>query len=102
MVRLTGTLALEFGQRDSDGSSGESGMQADSNGRGGGEVVLLATFMHDLDIRFEIRSLIGHKTSLKDLPKVGELIETILRNFVEEEMVWPNFRSIRLPYNQAL
>lgn len=46
----------------------------------------------DLDV--DVKSLLGEKTKLKDLVKVGEMVKVALREGVERTLVWPRSQEI--------
>ena len=39
----------------------------------------------------------GHRTKVKDLSKVTQLVSYHLHNAIEEEIVWPNYKVLTLP-----
>ncbi|KAL1934290.1 hypothetical protein VTP01DRAFT_6472 [Rhizomucor pusillus] len=51
----------------------------------------------DFTLDFNVRSLIGSRTKLEDLPKLTELITTKLRNVYIDKLVYPMFVKVKVP-----
>lgn len=51
----------------------------------------------DFVLDFDVRSLIGSRTKLEDVPKLTELITTKLRNVYIDKLVYPMFVKIKVP-----
>lgn len=51
----------------------------------------------DFVLDFDVRSLIGSRTKLEDIPKLTELITTKLRNVYIDKLVYPMFVKIKVP-----
>ncbi|ORY93169.1 hypothetical protein BCR43DRAFT_444856, partial [Syncephalastrum racemosum] len=51
----------------------------------------------DFVLDFNVRSLIGSRTKLEDLPKLTELITTKLRNVYIDKLVYPMFVKVKVP-----
>ncbi len=58
---------------------------------------LLFSFAPDYRLEFQIKSLIGSRSKLQDVPKVGELIESRLRKWFVDRCVSPRFQQVALP-----
>ncbi|KAJ3051590.1 ERMES complex subunit mmm1, partial [Quaeritorhiza haematococci] len=55
------------------------------------------SILEDFLLEFEVRSLLGHRTKVKDLPKLTQLITSKLRSVFIEEIVWPSFKRWDTP-----
>jgi maintenance of morphology protein 1 len=96
LVKLKGTLSLEVCGPNNNNHSNNSN---DNNGQHtrNASMDVIATFLNDFELDIAVKSLIGHKTKVKDLPKVGEILLAALRGLIEDEMVWPNYQVVSLP-----
>lgn len=81
-------LGNDFKQT-SDFKSGSS--TEDSN------VALMLSFSRDYRMEFTIKSLIGSRAKLEDVPKISAIIESRVRQWFVERCVEPNYRIIKLP-----
>lgn len=107
LQRIRGTLAFEWCHRETSSSVPVSDNDSASQNeklcesaqptKPPSELNLLITLLHGTDVEFDVKSLIGHRSKIKDLPKLTELISNYLRYLVEEEIVWPNYKVIRVP-----
>ncbi len=57
----------------------------------------LSILQSDFQLELQVRSLLGHRTKVKDLPKLTQLLVLRLRSVVMEELVYPNSRRFKLP-----
>lgn len=71
--RFSGTLAIELGQYS-----------------------LAYSIINDFVLDFEVKSLMGHRTKIKDLPKLTNLITRKLRQLFVEHLVFPAQHSMNL------
>ncbi|GAB5590471.1 ERMES complex subunit mmm1 [Umbelopsis nana] len=51
----------------------------------------------DFTLDFTVRSLLGSRTKLEDVPKLTDLITSKLRNVYMDRLVYPNFVKIKIP-----
>lgn len=58
---------------------------------------LMFSFSPDYRLEFEIKSLIGSRSKLQDIPKIGNLIELKLKEWFMERCIEPRFQVITLP-----
>ncbi|ORX77546.1 hypothetical protein K493DRAFT_271539 [Basidiobolus meristosporus CBS 931.73] len=79
VAKFNGTLYIEFTE-NSDKST-----------------YLFVSIQPDFDLQINIKSLLGHHTKVKDLPKLSSLIIGKLRNVFTQELVYPNGKKINLP-----
>ncbi|KAI9102800.1 hypothetical protein DFS34DRAFT_409992 [Phlyctochytrium arcticum] len=61
------------------------------------ETYLSLSVMDNFILEFEVRSLVGHRTKVKDLPKLASIITSKLRAVFIEELVWPTYKRFRVP-----
>ncbi|KAJ3413067.1 ERMES complex subunit mmm1 [Chytridiales sp. JEL 0842] len=61
------------------------------------ETYWAVSILEDFMLEFEVRSLLGHRTKVKDLPKITSLITAKLRSVFVDEIVWPSFKRIHIP-----
>jgi maintenance of morphology protein 1 len=60
-------------------------------------VYALVSCLHHLDVEFDVKSVLGHRTKLQDLSTVSQLMNQYLQMALEDELLWPNFKAIRIP-----
>ncbi|KAJ3100082.1 ERMES complex subunit mmm1 [Phlyctochytrium planicorne] len=80
VIKFSGTLALEFVTHPETA-----------------ETYMAVSILEDFCLEFEVRSLLGHRTKVKDLPKLTALITSRLRSVFMDEIVWPSFKRIHIP-----
>lgn len=80
VVRFSGTLSISFIP-----GSPQSATQ------------LTFSFLNDYRLELSIRSLLGNKSRLQDVPKIAQLVESRLRLWFNERVVEPKFQQIELP-----
>ncbi|KAJ3026597.1 ERMES complex subunit mmm1 [Rhizophlyctis rosea] len=83
VVKFAGTLAIEFVPSPPDTLQPET--------------YISFSILEDFQLAFEVHSLLGHRTKVKDLPKLTAMITSKLRNVFVEEIVWPRFKKVRVP-----
>lgn len=84
------TNAEEFAST-SNGSSSENGMEGNSG------YFLMFSFSPEYRMEFEIKSLIGSRSKLENIPKIGSVIEYQIKKWFVERCVEPRFQFVRLP-----
>ncbi|TPX72920.1 hypothetical protein SpCBS45565_g00023 [Spizellomyces sp. 'palustris'] len=80
VVKFSGTIAVEFVTHPDTP-----------------ETYISISILDDFSLEFEVRSLLGHRTKVKDLPKLASLITSKLRSVFIEEIVWPSFKRCNVP-----
>ncbi|KAI5962727.1 MMM1 [Candida theae] len=58
---------------------------------------LMFSFSPDYRLEFVVKSLIGSRAKLQDVPKISALVENRLRSWFIERCVEPRFQVVRLP-----
>lgn len=80
VVRFSGTLSVSF----IPGSPNNATM-------------LTFSFLDDYRLDLSIRSLVGSRSRLQDVPKIAQLVEARLHTWFDERAVEPRFQQIELP-----
>ncbi|CAH6719022.1 maintenance of mitochondrial morphology protein 1 [[Candida] jaroonii] len=60
-------------------------------------IALMLEFSPDYRLEFTIKSLIGSRAKLEDVPKISSLIEGRLRQWFVERCVEPHYKIIKIP-----
>jgi maintenance of morphology protein 1 len=58
---------------------------------------MIFNFLDDYRLDFSIRSLLGSRSRLQDVPKIAQLVEARLHRWFDERAVEPRFQEIALP-----
>jgi len=82
VVRFSGTLSISF---------------IPSNPSQSTPTKMTFTFLDDYRLDFSIRSLLGSRSRLQDVPKIAQLVESRLHRWFDERAVEPRFQEIALP-----
>jgi maintenance of morphology protein 1 len=82
VVRFSGTLSISF---------------IPSNPSENTPTKMTFTFLDDYRLDFSIRSLLGSRSRLQDVPKIAQLVESRLHRWFDERCVEPRFQEIALP-----
>ncbi|KAK0722363.1 hypothetical protein B0T26DRAFT_739621 [Lasiosphaeria miniovina] len=82
VVRFSGTLSISF---------------VPSNPSENTPTKMTFTFLDDYRLDFSIRSLLGSRSKLQDVPKIAQLVESRLHRWFDERCVEPRFQEIALP-----
>lgn len=60
-------------------------------------IALMFSFSPDFRLEFEIKSLIGSKAKLENIPRISSILENIIRKWFIERCIEPRFQLIKLP-----
>lgn len=82
VVRFSGTLSISF---------------IPSNPSQSTPTMMTFNFLDDYRLDFSIRSLLGSRSRLQDVPKIAQLVEARLHKWFDERAVEPRFQEIALP-----
>jgi len=98
-VSLISTADEEFQSsikcvEDSENAIGD---YEDDDDEFGGGAALMFSFSPDFRLEFEVKSLIGARSKLENVPLIGNLIEEKLKSWFLERCVEPRFQLIELP-----
>ena len=80
IVRFSGTLSISF-----------------IPGSPLNATTLAFSFLDDYRLDLSIRSLVGSRSRLQDVPKIAQLVEARLHTWFDERAVEPRFQQIELP-----
>ncbi|EDK46090.1 mitochondrial outer membrane protein MMM1 [Lodderomyces elongisporus NRRL YB-4239] len=84
------------GHTSTDNGNDENGKGSSSEDKKGG-TALMFSFAPDYRLEFVVKSLIGSRAKLQDVPKISSLIENRLRTWFIERCVEPRFQVVKLP-----
>ncbi|KAK7963690.1 hypothetical protein PG996_008617 [Apiospora saccharicola] len=82
VVRFSGTLCISF---------------IPSNPSQSTPTMMAFNFLDDYRLDFSIRSLVGSRSRLQDVPKIAQLVESRLHKWFDDRVVEPRFQEIALP-----
>jgi len=82
VVRFSGTLSISFIPSSPPAPS---------------PTTLAFSFLDDYRLDLSIRSLVGSRSRLQDVPKIAQLVEARLHTWFDERAVEPRFQQIVLP-----
>ncbi|KAI5928797.1 hypothetical protein F4810DRAFT_25072 [Camillea tinctor] len=82
VVRFSGTLSISF---------------IPSNPSQSTPTMMTFSFLDDYRLDFSIRSLVGSRSRLQDVPKIAQLVESRLHRWFDDRAVEPRFQEIALP-----
>lgn len=82
VVRFSGTLSISF---------------IPSNPSQSTPAMMTFNFLDDYRLDFSVRSLLGSRSRLQDVPKIAQLVEARLHRWFDERAVEPRFQEIALP-----
>jgi maintenance of mitochondrial morphology protein 1 len=91
VVRFSGTLSISFVPATEEASS------ADAHPTGKPKTNLAFSFLPDYRLDLSVRSLIGSRSRLQDIPKIAQLVEARAQAWFEERVVEPRVQVVPLP-----
>ena len=66
-----------------------------------GQTFITFSFSPSFSLEFQVHSMIGGRSKLEDVPKLGQLVESTLQKRFADRCVYPNFEKIKLPMKWA-
>lgn len=99
VVRFSGTLSISFvpaTQPDDDTLDAVETDQGSSTASSP-KTNLAFSFLPDYRLDLSIRSLVGSRSRLQDVPKIAQLVEARLQAWFEERVVEPRVQVVGLP-----
>ena len=95
IVRFSGTLSISF----LPSSSHPSPTQIPSQPRPASTTptTLAFSFLPDYRLDLSVRSLVGSRSRLQDIPKIAQLVESKLHQWIDERCVEPQVQQVVLP-----
>lgn len=106
VVRFSGTLSLSFSpssltnpyQPENETPTGPAKNEGHPlNPTGSSPTTLTFTFLDDYRLDLSVRSLIGSRSRLQDVPKIAQLVEDQIHRWFDDRCVEPRFQQIVLP-----
>ena len=106
VVRFSGTLSLSFSpSSQTDPWEAMNGIKTGAvkneghplNPTGSSPTTLTFTFLDDYRLDLSVRSLIGSRSRLQDVPKIAQLVEDRIHKWFDDRCVEPRFQQIVLP-----
>ena len=106
VVRFSGTLSLSFSPSSQpnpyETANGAPTGAAKNEGhplnpKGSSPTTLTFTFLDDYRLDLSVRSLIGSRSRLQDVPKVAQVVEDQIHRWFDDRCVEPRFQQIILP-----
>ena len=106
VVRFSGTLSLSFSPSshpspNPDANGTPTGPDKNEghplNPTGSSPTTLTFTFLDDYRLDLSVRSLIGSRSRLQDVPKIAQLVEDRIHRWFDDRCVEPRFQQIVLP-----
>ncbi|KAK5106650.1 ERMES complex subunit mmm1 [Lithohypha guttulata] len=92
LVRFSGTLCISFVP-----ATGEIPPQKDGETISKPKTNLAFSFLPDYRLDLSVKSLIGSRSRLQDVPKVAQLVESRIQAWFEERVVEPRVQVVPLP-----
>ena len=96
VVRFSGTLSISF--------LASSSRSAESNNSSTPQLppsttptTLAFSFLPDYRLDLSVRSLVGSRSRLQDIPKIAQLVENRLHSWIDERCVEPRVQLVVLP-----
>lgn len=112
IVRFSGTLSVSFipsspsstpsnpsnpANPSASSSSAPPTQPETQQGTGARPTTPAFTFLDDYRLDLSVRSLVGSRSRLQDVPKIAQLVEARLHAWFDERAVEPRFQQIVLP-----
>ena len=99
VIRFSGTLSISFLPSSSKpASSASSGTPPSSQQPPSTTPTTLAfCFLPDYRLDLSVRSLVGSRSRLQDIPKIAQLVENRLHAWIDERCVEPRVQQVVLP-----
>ena len=97
VVRFSGTLSISFlpsSSRPAQSSNTPSTPQLPPSTT---PTTLAFSFLPDYRLDLSVRSLVGSRSRLQDIPKIAQLVENRLHSWIDERCVEPRVQQVVLP-----
>lgn len=95
VVRFSGTLSISFVPATEEAPQKDSDLPAQPTGKP--KTNLAFSFLPDYRLDLSVRSLIGSRSRLQDIPKIAQLVEARAQAWFEERVVEPRVQVVPLP-----
>ena len=101
IVRFSGTLSISFlpsSTRPSSSTPASSSSTAPPQKPAATTPTTLAfSFLPDYRLDLSVRSLVGSRSRLQDIPKIAQLVQSRLHSWIDERCVEPRVQQVVLP-----
>ncbi len=99
VVRFSGTLSISFLPSSSSSQTppARDGDNNTTSATGGSPTTLSFTFLPNYTLDLSVRSLVGSRSRLQDVPKIAQVVESRLHAWFDERCVEPRVQQIVLP-----
>ncbi|KAF7508520.1 ERMES complex subunit mmm1 [Endocarpon pusillum] len=99
VVRFSGTLSISFVPATPPAEETSEDIETDQTSSGGSspKTNLAFSFLPDYRLDLSIRSLVGSRSRLQDVPKIAQLVEARVQAWFEERVVEPRVQVVGLP-----
>ena len=97
IVRFSGTLSISFLPSSRVPSPSTSGATSPQQAPSTTPTTLAFSFLPDYRLDLSVRSLLGSRSRLQDIPKIAQLVENRLHAWIDERCVEPRVQQVVLP-----
>lgn len=94
VVRFSGTLSISFLPSSSRPAQSSTTTQLPLSTT---PTTLAFSFLPDYRLDLSVRSLVGSRSRLQDIPKIAQLVENRLHSWIDERCVEPRVQQVVLP-----
>lgn len=97
VVRFSGTLSISFLPSTTHPASAENASSIPPQPSSTTPTTLAFCFLPDYRLDLSVRSLVGSRSRLQDIPKIAQLVESRLHSWIDERCVEPRVQQVALP-----
>lgn len=98
IVRFSGTLSISFLPSSTRPASATNSASIPNQQPPSTTPTTLAfSFLPDYRLDLSVRSLVGSRSRLQDIPKIAQLVENRLHSWIDERCVEPRVQQVALP-----
>ncbi|KAG8532128.1 uncharacterized protein KY384_003767 [Bacidia gigantensis] len=95
VLRFSGTLSVSFSPSSTTPSPSSTSSQPQPSTQT--PTSLAFSFLPDYRLDLSVRSLVGSRSRLQDIPKISQLVESRLHQWIDERCVEPRVQHVVLP-----
>lgn len=95
VIRFSGTLSISFLPSSTQPSQNDTSSQPQVPSTT--PTTLAFSFLPDYRLDLSVRSLVGSRSRLQDIPKISQLVESRLHQWIDERCVEPRMQQVVLP-----
>ena len=97
IIRFSGTLSISFLPSSLIPSPSTSGVTSPQQPPSTTPTTLAFSFLPDYRLDLSVRSLLGSRSRLQDIPKIAQMVENRLHAWIDERCVEPRVQQVVLP-----